>query len=175
MFFALDPILPYPLNPRSRCRAVDLIWTGQFLRDPGLTGTPWTHGASCFRLHADPGWRCGISSGANRDGFDHEGKSADPPRTIPGLELWYLFRGSMSLLPGGGRNAEQRSPILSSYWKPMHTRPHRLRLQYHPDKVGGGDDATKKFNEIKSAREPPGGAPGSWEPRGVPSSSVRRG
>eukprot|EP00913_Durusdinium_trenchii_P019779 g18593.t1 len=52
---------------------------------------------------------------------------------------------------------------------------HKMSLQYHPDKVGGGDDATKKFNEIKSAREPPGGAPGSWEPRGVPSSSVRRG
>ncbi|CAK9076327.1 unnamed protein product [Durusdinium trenchii] len=30
---------------------------------------------------------------------------------------------------------------------------HKMSLQYHPDKVGGGDDATKKFNEIKSARE----------------------
>jgi len=28
-----------------------------------------------------------------------------------------------------------------------------MSLQYHPDKVGGGADATKKFNEIKSARE----------------------
>jgi len=30
---------------------------------------------------------------------------------------------------------------------------HKMSLQYHPDKVGGGADATKKFNEIKSARE----------------------
>lgn len=30
---------------------------------------------------------------------------------------------------------------------------HKMSLQYHPDKVGGGPDATKKFNEIKSARE----------------------
>ena len=28
-----------------------------------------------------------------------------------------------------------------------------MSLQYHPDKVGGGAEATKKFNEIKSARE----------------------
>eukprot|EP00438_Fugacium_kawagutii_P032516 Skav233916 [mRNA] locus=scaffold435:582928:602422:+ [translate_table: standard] len=30
---------------------------------------------------------------------------------------------------------------------------HKMSLQYHPDKVGGGEAATKKFNEIKSARE----------------------
>ncbi|CAJ1398189.1 unnamed protein product [Effrenium voratum] len=30
---------------------------------------------------------------------------------------------------------------------------HKMSLQYHPDKVGGGAEATKKFNEIKSARE----------------------
>lgn len=32
-------------------------------------------------------------------------------------------------------------------------RYHKMSLQYHPDKVGGGEAATKKFNEIKNARE----------------------
>lgn len=35
----------------------------------------------------------------------------------------------------------------------LFRRYHKMSLQYHPDKVGGGADATKKFNEIKSARE----------------------
>ena len=43
-------------------------------------------------------------------------------------------------------------------------RYHKMSLQYHPDKVGGGPDATKKFNEIKSAREFLGCSLGGWSP-----------